>query len=216
MIRKLTESEVTFTITVAQDDEEVRGNLMDSGDPQVDLAAEVEVCDRIDRGDVWAWCEITVTASVCLQVDGAELLAQCQTTLCHCSYEDEADFIRCDDYYPQMKAEALEELNTCIAEKIGHGRMWAEFLERANVAAEATEVPISKEKQTYTVYADVVINPSAEYDAHSPEEALEMAQDDDAHRVVLCYQCGRFEPSEPDNWRVEDAQGNTVLEENVE
>lgn len=211
MIRALTEADVTFTITVEQDDEPLRGNVMDSGDPEVDRAYEDEVALRLARGEVWAWCEVTVTATWVFETKEGQFISSGNDTLCCCSYEDEADFIACNDYYPQMKASALAELNKLV-------RMQALAVESlATTTPPVTKMPISEEgeEQTYTVYAECVITPSAEYTAKSAKEALEMALDDDAHRVTLCRECGSFDPSDPDNWRVEDEHGNVVLDEDA-
>ncbi|HEY6728330.1 MAG TPA: hypothetical protein VI197_30175 [Polyangiaceae bacterium] len=61
-MRKLTESDVTFTVRIVQEDEPVRGNAMASGDADLDRQVEDEILACLDRGDVEAWCSITVEA----------------------------------------------------------------------------------------------------------------------------------------------------------
>lgn len=61
--RKLTESEVTFTVELEEEDTPVRGNAMASGDDAADKALEDEIIERLDRGDISAWCCLKVTAS---------------------------------------------------------------------------------------------------------------------------------------------------------
>jgi hypothetical protein len=62
-MRKLTDKEVSFRISVEQDDLEVRGNAMCSGDDDFDLECENDILRRLDRGDYTAWCYVKVTAS---------------------------------------------------------------------------------------------------------------------------------------------------------
>jgi hypothetical protein len=61
--RKLTASEVTFTIELEPEDTEVRGNVVASDDDAIDKQCEDEILERLDRGDIEAWCCVKVTAS---------------------------------------------------------------------------------------------------------------------------------------------------------
>lgn len=61
-MRTLTESDVTFTVRIEPEDEPVRGNAMASGDVDLDRQVEDEILACLDRGDVEAWCAITVEA----------------------------------------------------------------------------------------------------------------------------------------------------------
>ena len=56
--------QVEYRIEVEQDDQPVRGNALDSGDPDYDKKVEGEIIERLDRGDVWAWASIRVVAFV--------------------------------------------------------------------------------------------------------------------------------------------------------
>lgn len=60
--RKLKADEVTFTVTVEQENIPVRGNCMASGDDAFDRECEDEIIQALDRGDIEAWCYILVTA----------------------------------------------------------------------------------------------------------------------------------------------------------
>lgn len=62
-IRPLRSSEVTFTVELEPEDIEVRGNVMCSDDPEFDRQCEDEIIERLDRGDIEAWCYVRVTAS---------------------------------------------------------------------------------------------------------------------------------------------------------
>lgn len=92
---------VEYAIDVDYDDTPVYGNAMASGNDSIDQ----EVCDsiheRLDQGDVWAWCVVKVTASW-EDVHGVDYLGGC-------CYHDEDDFKKCG-YYEDMCAEALAEL----------------------------------------------------------------------------------------------------------
>lgn len=61
-MRKLTAKDVTFKVTVEQDEMPFRGNAMASGDDKADRALEHEIADALDRGQVEAWCIIVVKA----------------------------------------------------------------------------------------------------------------------------------------------------------
>lgn len=102
-MRKLTEKDVDFELTVGFDDLQVRGNAMASGDDALDKKVEDEIIARLDDGDVWAWAQVTVTARW-EDFDGHDYLGAC-------SYKDEADFKQKGGYWESMKAQALDDLN---------------------------------------------------------------------------------------------------------
>lgn len=98
---------VEYRIEVEQDDLDLRGNVMASGDDALDREAEAEVSRRLNQGDVWAWAMVTVIAS-CEGFEGRACLGGC-------SYEDEAAF-RQGGYYEDMCAEAYDALKATIAD----------------------------------------------------------------------------------------------------
>jgi hypothetical protein len=102
----LKQADVEFRILAEQDAAEVRGNALASGDDAEDKAAEDEILARLDRGDVWAWASVTVEARYHGLV-GRDYLGCC-------NYASEKDFVRCGDCYEDMKARALEELQSQI------------------------------------------------------------------------------------------------------
>ncbi len=79
-----------------------------SGDEAADKANVDEINARLDSGDLWAWCVVRVVAKW-KGYRGDDVLGAC-------SYQDEADFIRCDDYYRDMCNEALANLNARVQE----------------------------------------------------------------------------------------------------
>ena len=105
MIRKLTAAEVTFSIECEEEHIPVRGNALASGDDEEDRACENEIIARLDRGDLWAWCTVKVTARWG-DYEASEYLGCC-------SYENEKDF-KAGGYYEQMRDEALTRLQAEI------------------------------------------------------------------------------------------------------
>ena len=101
-IRTLSENEVEFDINCLPEFLPVRGNVMATDEPDLDREAEDEILAKLERGDEWAWCCVRVTARWNGHM-GMEHLGGC-------SYENEADFRRCE-YFEDMKAQALEDLN---------------------------------------------------------------------------------------------------------
>ncbi len=108
---------VRYSLTVEQEDIEVRGNALASGDDEADKAAEDEILERLDRGDVWAWAFVQVIAT--LDVEGQTFTGR--ASLGCCNYRDEADFTAPDGYYPQMCEEATDELRSNVASAVRRG-----------------------------------------------------------------------------------------------
>lgn len=102
-LRELTQDEVRFSLEAHEDDTPIRGNILDSGDPEVDRKVETELILRRANGDVWAWAVVTVTAQWKTFVGRAVLGG--------CSYANTAEFLTCD-YYAHMRQTALESLQS--------------------------------------------------------------------------------------------------------
>ncbi len=104
--RKLTASEVTFTIECEPEDLPIKGNAMASGDNEFDAKVEREIREALEGGNAWAWCSVKVTAS----------WNQClgYAYLGCCSYDSQKDFETEGGYYEDMKQEALNDLNDRI------------------------------------------------------------------------------------------------------
>jgi hypothetical protein len=97
MFKPLTESEVSFSIIVEQED---------FSTPEEDLDPEVAAKVRADMAwSVWAWCQVTVVAEWG-GFKGRDHLGCC-------SYGSEAEF-KADGYYTDMKKTALADLNESI------------------------------------------------------------------------------------------------------
>ena len=94
--RPLMRKEVKIGLKIEPDDLPVEGNAGDS-------ECEAAVLEKVSAGDMWAWCSVTVTASW-RNIEGSDNLGCC-------SYESEADFMRCE-YYADMVERAMAELNS--------------------------------------------------------------------------------------------------------
>jgi hypothetical protein len=70
----LTESDrnIVITFSIEQDDTGVRGNYVCTDDAEQDRADEDAILERLDAGDVTAWCGIIVTATYTDPVTGTE------------------------------------------------------------------------------------------------------------------------------------------------
>src|SRR5690606_25924516 len=88
---------VTYSIEIGKELTPVRGNLYESGDADALRRAENEVLERLEAGDLWAWCTVRVVARLG-DLEGSDFLGCC-------SYKDEADFMA-SGYFEDMKAMA--------------------------------------------------------------------------------------------------------------
>jgi hypothetical protein len=91
---------VTYDYTVEYEDTPVRGNLIVSGDVELDKQDEDEVIRRLAAGDVWAWCWVRVTAT--WEDWTGEASLGC------CCYGGENDFL--SDCYGDLKMAAYDDL----------------------------------------------------------------------------------------------------------
>lgn len=106
-MRPLTESEVTFSLVVLPEEDQIEGNCMASGDEEADRECAAHIYRELDRGNVWAWCFVQVIARWG-SFEGFDSIGCC-------SYASEEDFKR-DGYYQDMRATALADLNRRIQE----------------------------------------------------------------------------------------------------
>lgn len=99
-------ADVAYTIECHPEDCAVRGNAMASGDDVFDRAAEDAIIADLEGGNPWAWCCAVVRATLG-PFTGRDSLGGC-------SYASEAAFVADGDYYPDMKAAALDDLRATI------------------------------------------------------------------------------------------------------
>lgn len=101
--RRVPATTLTITLLAEQDDLEVRGNAMASGDDRLDRQTEDEILERLEWGDVWAWAHVVVEAAC----------DRCGKTGCDSlgavSAASERDFVLTSVYYSEMVANATLE-----------------------------------------------------------------------------------------------------------
>lgn len=85
-----------ITLSVEPSDVPVRGYVQASEDEETDRLAEEAVLARVAGGDVWAWADVTVTATC----EGCG--ARGTDCLGACSYDSEARFREESAYYRDM------------------------------------------------------------------------------------------------------------------
>jgi hypothetical protein len=104
-LRPLTASEVQFELSINPEDSAPDFQCGDPEYKELDDAEEARARARLDRGDYWAWCYVTVTARW-----GS---FSATASLGGCSYADEAEFDRCG-YKGELESEALARLNEVL------------------------------------------------------------------------------------------------------
>lgn len=104
--RKIQASEVEFMIECLPEYEPVIGNALASGNDKEDRECEDQIIADLESGNEWAWCRVKVTARLGSLV-GVDYLGCC-------SYSSQADFSHPEGYLPQMKDEALADLQDQI------------------------------------------------------------------------------------------------------
>jgi hypothetical protein len=97
------EMEETYNVRInaTQDDLPVRGNCIATEDKEFDKTVEDEILERLDYGDVWAWADVEVQATLPDGRTGSAYLGGC-------CYEDEKDFKQ-GGYYEGMILEAAKD-----------------------------------------------------------------------------------------------------------
>jgi hypothetical protein len=97
------EMEDTYNVRInaTQDDLPVRGNCIATEDNEFDKTVEDEILERLDGGDVWAWADVEVQATLPDGRTGSAYLGGC-------CYEDEKDFKQ-GGYYEGMILEAVKD-----------------------------------------------------------------------------------------------------------
>lgn len=115
---------IRYTLAAEPEAIEVKGNAMASGDDLFDKATEDQIIQRLDVGDLWAWCFVKVTASVEFEGQTFEGI----DTLGACSYANEADFCQPGGYWDDMQANALDDLRVNLAGLSKRGNIAAALL----------------------------------------------------------------------------------------
>ena len=106
LISKIEQNGFEWEIVALEEDLPVRWNLIDSGEDWYDRKLENEVIDRLDRGDIWAWCTVKVTVSG-YGLIGTDYLGAC----CYLSGKD---FIDNSGYFEDMLSIAIDDLQAQV------------------------------------------------------------------------------------------------------
>lgn len=106
--------EPIIEVVCESEDLEVREHFDDA-----DIVAAIN--ERLERGDLWAWCYVKVTA----RREGSQFVGKSSGLGC-CSYDDESDFRAGGGYFDDMQAEALRDLESQerYAYKMSNGEVW--------------------------------------------------------------------------------------------
>jgi hypothetical protein len=94
-------------INIRQSDIPIKGNVMASGNEDVDREAEELIVKQLDVGDTWAWCDVEVRLTQKCESCGGG--SQASAYLSGCSYSGEDDF-KGGGYYDDLLDEAASQL----------------------------------------------------------------------------------------------------------
>lgn len=95
------EQRYNVRLIATQDDTPVRGNAIASDDDALDKKYEDMILERLADGDVWAWAQVEVQATLPDGRMGSAYLGGC-------SYNNEDEFKRGSGYYEDLIDEAIE------------------------------------------------------------------------------------------------------------
>jgi len=116
---------VVYTLHAVPDDVPVLHGH-DSGDPEQNRRDKAEILARLDAGDVWAWADVEVRATVAVDghtVTGSDYLGGC-------CYADAADFMQEGGYYRGLRIGALKALVANLEQAARRGQAAAEALRK--------------------------------------------------------------------------------------
>jgi len=123
---KVTLADCIFKLMAEQDDTQVRGNAMASGDESYDKEIEDAIIKRLDDGDIWAWASVRVECHWTHPTTGETFIGA--DHLGCCSYESEKDFRQVPNgYFEDMKCVAFDEMAKEIERTIEKAESLEEF-----------------------------------------------------------------------------------------
>lgn len=115
-IAKIEGRDVRIRVFITDDDVSPEVNLGDFGNEESDRAAYndmvAKIRERMEDGDLWAWCMVEVRGELCIGPATLEEVAR----LGGCSYKDADDFIKNSGYYADMKKEILHGLEAQLVD----------------------------------------------------------------------------------------------------
>jgi hypothetical protein len=109
-IKQLTAKDITIEVFASEEYIAIRGNAIASGDEAFDKAVEDELIERLDSGDIWAWCSVEVKCSY-KGLTASDYLGGC-------SYKSKKDFIANSGYYEDMVQTCLDGLQKQLEELV--------------------------------------------------------------------------------------------------
>jgi hypothetical protein len=59
-VKPIQESDVTFTIVCEPEHTPVEGNVIDTGDKELDALVEDKIINQLENGNTWAWAHVKV------------------------------------------------------------------------------------------------------------------------------------------------------------
>lgn len=103
---------VDFSLYAEPDDLEVRGNVCDCPRRSQECEHLTEIYDRLQRGDVWGWAWVKITARY---YDVRHGTLEVHDSIGGCTFADEADFMSA--YGEDMETGLLAELSELVTRK---------------------------------------------------------------------------------------------------
>lgn len=100
-------NDVIFELIVTPEDMQLEGNLICSGDAEFDAQIIDETLQRVNSGDVWAWCTVELRGTYRGVLTASDYLGGC-------SYANEQEFKQEGGYYQDMKQSVLRLLQDQI------------------------------------------------------------------------------------------------------
>lgn len=113
-------NQVTYTVTIEQEDIPVRGNYMCSDDEAFNKQCEDEVIEKLENGYIEAWCYVKVTASTAEGFEGFAGIGCC-------TLSSEYTAEQCAEEYG-LHEEALDALKLELARAVQSGEAAAALL----------------------------------------------------------------------------------------
>lgn len=98
-MKTLNFNEVVFEIILHTEKTPLQGNLIDSGDAAFDTQCINATNDRLNKGDLWAWCTVEVKGTYRGIISASDYLGGC-------SYQNEKDFTE-GGYFEYMKQSVI-------------------------------------------------------------------------------------------------------------
>jgi len=126
--------QIIITVTPLPEHCPVRGHFA-TGDDVLDRKAEDAILARLDRDDLWGWCEVRVRATWTAPTSGRAWHGDAY--LGCCSYDGEADWREPGGYHEQMAIEATEALYEALRADVAEAAEAAEFLSTHPLTSDA-------------------------------------------------------------------------------